>query len=129
MPYVEILSSVDAEPRAKQELVGAITEAITGAFHVPPTAVTIFFLPVEPSHYAYRGELGHSTDGPRVFIKIHAYQRTADPRRAVAMPISRAASACFGAPLKHVSIYFFERAFDEVVHDGHLVSDGPLPQL
>jgi len=129
MPYVEILSSVDAEPRAKQALVGAITDAITGAFNVPPTAVTVFFLPVAPSHYGYRGELGHAADGPRVFIKIHAYQRSAAPRRAVAMPISQAAGACFGAPLAHVSIYFLERAFDEVVHDGHLVSDGPLPQL
>lgn len=129
MPYVEILSSVDAEPPAKQELVSAVTDAIAREFNVPSTAVTIFFLPVTPANYGYRGELGHAVDGPRVFIKIHAYKRPVDPRRAVAMPISQAASACFGAPLKHVSIYFFERTFDEVVHDGHLVCDGLLPAL
>ncbi|MEP9350451.1 tautomerase family protein [Xanthobacter sp. KR7-225] len=129
MPYVEILSSADAAAAAKQALVRAMTDAITGAFNVPPTAVTVFFLPVAPENYGYRGALGEAGDGPRVFIKIHAYQRPAGPRRAVALPISQAASTCFGTPLKHVSIYFLERAFDEVVHDGHLVCDGPAPVL
>ncbi len=129
MPYIEVLSSADAPQEAKQAFVTALTQAITAAFNVPPTAVTVFFLPVSPQHYAYRGELGHQGDNPRVFIKIHAYRRTAAPRRAVAMPISTAACRCFATTLQEVSIYFMERAFDEVTHDGRLVSDGPLPAL
>ena len=129
MPYIEVLSSADAPAEAKQAFATALTQTITEEFNVPPTAVTVFFLPVAPQHYAYRGELGHQAATARVFIKIHAYRRTATPRRAVAMPISKAACLCFGTSLQEVSIYFLERAFDEVTHDGLLVSDGPLPAL
>ena len=129
MPYVEVLSSTDAPPEAKQAFVTTLTHAIVSEFNVPPTAVTVFFLSLPPSHYAYRGELAHQAADARVFIKIHAYRRSAQPRRAVAMPISEAACRCFGTTLSEVSIYFLERDFDEVVHDGALVSDGSLPAL
>jgi phenylpyruvate tautomerase PptA (4-oxalocrotonate tautomerase family) len=129
MPYVEVLSSVDAPPEARQAFVATITEAITADFNVSPSAVTVFFLPVAPLYYGYRGELGHQAGPPRVFIKLHAYRRTAQPRRAVAMPISEAAARCFGTTLAEVSIYFLEREFDEVTHDGVLVSDDKQPVL
>jgi phenylpyruvate tautomerase PptA (4-oxalocrotonate tautomerase family) len=129
MPYIEVLSSVDASNQARQALVATLTQAITTSFNVPPSAVTVFFQPVAPLHYGYRGELGY-LDGPsRVFIKLHAYRRTMELRRAVAMSISVAAARCFGTTLSEVSIYFLEREFDEVTHDGVLVSDGPLPVL
>jgi phenylpyruvate tautomerase PptA (4-oxalocrotonate tautomerase family) len=128
MPYIEILSSRDPADEQKQSLVERLTGTIVEQFHVAPTAVTVFFLPIDPAHYAYRGRL--ADDGsPRVFIKFHAYRRDAERRRAVAAPISEAVAACFSTEIENVSIYFFEREFDEVVHDGLLVSDGKRPAL
>lgn len=128
MPYIEILSSVDVDPQAKRKLVGAITNAITTEFSVGSDAVTVFFQPFSPDCYGYRGELGHAGE-PRLFLKIYAYRRTARHRAAVAGPISAAVAACFGTSEHSVGIYFFEQGFDEVVHDGRLVSEGPLPAL
>lgn len=128
MPYIEVISSSDPDMAAKQDFVTALTATVVAEFGVPPTAVTVFFRPADPRHYAYCGRLGEQGQ-PRVFIKFHAYRRDAAHRRAVAGPISDAACVCFQTPRESVSIYFFERNFDEVVHDGHLVSDGPLPVL
>jgi phenylpyruvate tautomerase PptA (4-oxalocrotonate tautomerase family) len=129
MPYVEVIAPANVTVESKQAFVTAVTRAITDAFRVPATAVTMFFWPLAASDYAFRGELGCRDPEPRVFIKIHVYRRNAAPRRAVANPISEAACACFRTPLENVAIYFMEREFDEVVHEGRLVSDGPLPIL
>lgn len=125
MPYVEILAPRAAEPR-KRQLAQAVTDGIVRGFGVAPSTVTIYFLAVDTDDYAHAGEFGLPPTGARVFVKLHAYRRHADERRAVAEAMTPALAACFDTPAHNVAIYFLDRERDEVAHDGHLASDEAL---
>ena len=125
MPYIEILA-----PRAaaaeKRQLTQAVTDGIVRSFGVAPSTVTIYFLVVDADDYAHAGDFGLPPAGARVFVKVHAYRRSADQRRAVAEAMTPALAACFDTPAHNVAIYFLDRERDEVAHDGHLASDEVL---
>ena len=122
MPYVEVLA-----PRAataeKRQLTQAVTDGIVRGFGVDPSTVTIYFVPVGTDDYAHAGAFGLPPAGARVFVKLHAYRRNADQRRAVAEAMTPALAACFDTPAHNVAIYFIDRERDEVAHEGHLASD------
>ncbi|MGJ7487409.1 hypothetical protein ACSFA2_19260 [Variovorax sp. LT2P21] len=122
MPYVEILAPRAAETR-KRQLSQAVTDGIVHGFAVAPSTVTIYFVPVGTDDYAHAGEFGLPPAGARVFVKLHAYRRSADQRRAVAEAMTPALAACFDTAAHNVAIYFLDRERDEVAHDGHLASD------
>ena len=122
MPYVEILAP-RADSSRKRELAGVGTRGIVDGLGVAPSTVTIYFQPIEPADYAHEGELGQPDAGSRVFVKVHAYRRTPDERRAVAEAVTPALAACFDTTGHNVAVYFLDRERDEVAHDGHLASD------
>lgn len=122
MPYVEILAPRAATP-AKRRLAQAVTDGIVRGFDVTPSTVTIYFVPVGIDDYAHAGAFGLPPAGARVFVKVHAYRRSADQRRAVAEAMTPALAACFDTPAHNIAIYFLDRERDEVAHDGHLASD------
>ncbi|MBT2334825.1 hypothetical protein J7E49_13035 [Variovorax paradoxus] len=124
MPYLEILAPGAPETR-KRTASRALTDGVVASFGVEPSTVTLYFMPVAPHDYAHEGQLGHvgAGEGPRVFVKVHAYRRTRDQRRALAAAITPALAACFGTASHNVAIYFLDRERDEVAHDGHLASD------
>lgn len=122
MPYIEILAprAADADKRKATE---AITDGIVRGFGVVPSTVTLYFLPIAIGDYAHAGAFGLPPAGARVFVKVHAYRRSADQRRAVAEAMTPAIAACFDTAAHNVAIYFIDRERDEVAHDGHLASD------
>lgn len=122
MPYVEILAP-RADTARKRTLSEAVTRGIVDGFGVLPSTVTIYFQPIGGSDYAHEGALGQPASGARVFVKVHAYRRTPDQRRAVAEWLTPALAACFDTPGHNVAVYFLDRERDEVAHDGHLASD------
>ena len=125
MPYIEILA-----PRAaaaeKRQLTQAVTDGIVRSFGVAPSTVTIYFVALGADDYAHAGDFGLPPAGARVFVKVHAYRRHADQRRAVAEAMTPALAACFDTPAHNVAIYFLDRERDEVAHEGHLASDEAL---
>ncbi|MES2533182.1 MAG: hypothetical protein V4636_19220 [Pseudomonadota bacterium] len=122
MPYVEFLAP-PAAASEKRQLTQAVTDGIVRGFDVAPSTVTIYFVPVGAEDYAHAGEFGLPPTGARVFVKLHAYRRNADQRRAVAEAMTPAIAACFDTPAHNVAIYFIDRERDEVAHEGHLASD------
>lgn len=122
MPYVEILAPRAAESR-KRVVAAAVTGGIVESFGVAPSTVTIYFQPVASDDYAHEGVLGYGMAGARVFVKVHAYRRSLDERRAVAASITQALATCFDTPGHNVAVYFLDRERDEVAHDGHMASD------
>ncbi|MFT3720944.1 tautomerase family protein [Pseudorhodoferax sp.] len=125
MPYVEILAP-RADTARKRELAGVVTRGIVDGFGVLPSTVTIYFQPVEGADYAHAGALGlPEAGGSRVFVKVHAYRRSPQERRAVAAAVTPALAACFDTSSPNVAVYFLDRERDEVAHDGHLASDEP----
>ncbi|MDN4586983.1 hypothetical protein DBA29_00515 [Xenophilus aerolatus] len=125
MPYVEILAP-RADSSRKRELAGVVTRGIVDGFGVEPSTVTLYFQSIAPADYAHEGELGRPDTGSRVFVKVHAYRRSADQRRAVAEAVTPALAACFDTTGHNVAVYFLDRERDEVAHDGHLASDEPV---
>lgn len=122
MPYVEILAPSAADDR-KRKAVEAVTDGIVRSFGVEPSTVTVYFLPIATGDYAHAGEFGLPASGSRVFVKLHAYRRSADQRRAVAEAVTPAIATCFDTPAHNVAVYFLDRERDEVAHEGHLASD------
>lgn len=122
MPYVEVLAPRAAET-GKRQVVAAVTDGIVRSFDVEPSTVTIYFVPIAHGDYAHAGEFGLPASGSRVFVKVHAYRRSAEQRRAVAEAMTPALAACFDTAAHNVAIYFLDRERDEVAHEGHLASD------
>lgn len=83
MPYVEVLAPRAADT-GKRKVVEAVTEGIVRGFDVSPSTVTIYFVPITHGDYAHAGQFGLPASDSRVFVKVHAYRRSADQRRAVA---------------------------------------------
>lgn len=122
MPYVEILAP-PLQSDAKAQLARAVTDGLTSAFDVGPQTVTLFFLPIAAGDYAHAGELGAQGVRQRILLKVHAYRRSIDARRAAAVALTRATSTAFGAEGSDIAVYFFDREKDEVAHDSRLASD------
>ena len=125
MPYIEILAPRAAESK-KRPLSQAVTDSIVRGFGVTQSTVTIYFVPMGADDYAHAGDFGLPPAGARVFVKVHAYRRNPDQRRAVAEAMTPALAACFDTPVHNVAIYFLDRERDEVAHEGHLASDEAL---
>ena len=122
MPYIEILAPRAAAAQ-KRQLTQGVTDSIVRGFGVTPSTVTIYFLALGTDDYAHAGDFGLPPAGARVFVKVHAYRRNPDQRRAVAEAMTPALAACFDTPAHNVAIYFLDRERDEVAHEGHLASD------
>lgn len=100
-----------------------ITDAIVTGFGVGPETVTIYALPVAPEDYAHAGEVGDRARRQRVFVKIHAFRRTAEARASVAASVTGAIAAAYAVEPDLVAVYFLDRAPDEVAHGGRLADD------
>ncbi|MFT4268362.1 MAG: hypothetical protein QM586_14270 [Xenophilus sp.] len=122
MPYVEILAP-RAEASRKRELAAVVTRGIVDAFDVSAATVTVYFLPLDAADYAHEGRFGLPERGARVFVKVHAYRRSAAQRRAAAAALTPALAATFDTDSHSVAVYFLDREPDEVAHDGRLASD------
>lgn len=140
MPYLEILArnfrlgedKHAADTRtlrdARSALARDMTAAVVSAFSVLPATVTLFFIPLNEEAYAHEGELAAdmSSDDPRrhrIFVKVHAYARSIDQRRALAVALTPLLACHYGASLDKVAIYFIDRTFDEVAHGGQMAVD------
>lgn len=140
MPYLEILArnprlgqdSYAADTRALRDARSALardmTAAVVSAFSVLPSTVTLFFIPLNEEAYAHEGELAAdmSSEDPRrrrIFVKVHAYARSIDRRRALAVALTPLLARYYGASPDKVAIYFIDRTFDEVAHGGQMAAD------
>lgn len=122
MPFVEVLAP-PSDPAAKTAAARALTDAIVQGFGVGPETVSIYILPVGTADYVHAGESAQAGLPQRVFVKVHAYRRNADKRRAVVAAAARPMAEAFGVGLADVAIYFLERSPDEIAHGDKLASD------
>ena len=122
MPYVEVLAPPVA-PAAKAMLARSVTEGLMSAFGVGAQTITLFFLPVASVDYAHAGEMGGANSVQRILLKVHAFRRSADQRRAAAAALTDGVCAAYDVPGSLVAVYFLDRDKDEVAHDSRLASD------
>jgi len=122
MPYVEILAPPLGE-EARRKVAAAVTEGLCEAFSVGPGTVTLYFLDIAPGAYAHAGAVGAEAGPQRILVKVHAYRRGVEARRAAAAALTAPLAALYGTVPKTLAVYFLDRARDEVAHGGHLASD------
>jgi phenylpyruvate tautomerase PptA (4-oxalocrotonate tautomerase family) len=122
MPFVEILAPATSAS-VKQSAIHGITQGIMSAFAVGADTVTVFFVSVAPGDYAHAGSLGANGRGQRVLVKLHAFRRTLQQRRAAAEAVTAAVATAYAMPAEDIAVYFFDRGPDEVAHAGRMACD------
>jgi len=122
MPFIEIQAPpVDREARAA--LARGATEALVASYAVDPGIVTTYFIDIDPVNYAHGGELGGPSEAQRVFVKVYAFSRPIERRRAAARSITDAICGVTGWAGKNVIVYFLEVTPAAAAHAGLLQSD------
>ena len=122
MPYVEVLAP-PAPPDRKHWLAKSLTDGLMTAFGCAAQTITLFFLPVAPADYAHAGEIGTQNASQRILLKVHAFRRSAEERRAAALALTWSVCIAYDVPGADVAVYFLDRERDEVAHDSKLASD------
>ena len=122
MPYIEVLAP-PAPPEHKAALAKSVTDSLMSAFNVGAETVTLYFLPITPGNYAHAGAMGAESAGQRILLKVHAFRRTEDARRAAAAALTRSVCTSYGVPADDVAVYFLDRDKSEVAHAAILASD------
>jgi phenylpyruvate tautomerase PptA (4-oxalocrotonate tautomerase family) len=130
MPYLEIFGRREraSDDARLSDFVREATQCVSAIFNVDSTAITLFFVRLDDDAYAHDGVLAtHLPSGDsraqRVFVKVHAYARSVEVRRALAATLTPLIAAYFDVPAERVAVYFFERSADEVAHGGRLAVD------
>lgn len=122
MPYVEVLAP-PTSPESKAALARSVTDGLIAAFGVGAQTITLYFLPIAAHDYAHAGVVGTAGGGQRILLKVHAFRRGEEQRRAAAVALTQGASAAYGVPGADIAVYFLDREKDEVAHDSRLASD------
>jgi len=122
MPFLEVFD-FDASAKQRRQAAEAMTDSLCSAYGISPDIVSCYFLDVGGGSYAHDREFGEKAGEKRIFIKVHAYRRSLEQRRAAASSLTRAAADAYGAAEKSVVVYFLDREPDEVAHGGALSSD------
>lgn len=122
MPFIEVLDFDPGRSRRKRAAI-EVTKAVCRGFDVEPDIVTIYFHTVGMDGYSHDGKFGIQAARRRIFVKVHAFERTREKRAFVAESITDAIATAYGTDRGDVSIYFFPRQVDEASHGGALGSD------
>jgi phenylpyruvate tautomerase PptA (4-oxalocrotonate tautomerase family) len=131
MPYLEIVARRERvlDDARLSTFVRDATQCVSSVFDVDSNSITLFFLRLDDHAYAHDGVLAthlpeDDSRAQRVFVKVHAYARPVELRRALAAALTPLLAGYFEAPPDRVAVYFFERSADEVAHGGKLSADG-----
>ena len=122
MPFLEIFDFTD-EPEKREAAGHSMTEALCCAYGIKPDIVTCYFLSFGQQAYMHAGKSSRARAEKRIFVKVHAFQRSLDLRRKAARAMTDAAALAYGVDASTVAIYFFDRATEDVAHNGILACD------
>ena len=122
MPFLEIFDFTD-EPEKREAAGRSMTEALCEAYGIKPDIVTCYFLSFGYQAYMHAGKFPGTPAEKRIFVKVHAFQRSLGLRRRAARVMTDAAALAYGVDAATVAIYFFDHATENVAHNGILACD------
>jgi hypothetical protein len=122
MPFLEVFDAAE-EPEKRQAAGRGMTDALCEAYGIKPDIVTCYFVGFGPNAYLHAGKIPETSAEKRIFIKVHAFARSVDLRRVAARTMTDAAAAAYGVQTSTIAIYFFDRAEEDVAHNGILACD------
>lgn len=121
MPFLEI-SDFGGTLAARAAAAEGGTAAVVEAFGVSPDIVTCYFHD-SANGYAHAGKFGANAEKNRVFVKVHAFQRSYDAQNHAARLVTAAFAKGYGLPADHVAVYFVARDPHDAYHGGIPASD------
>ncbi len=123
MPFLDI-TVFDHSRGQREQLSCGVTDALTQAWSISPEIVTLYFQLLRDDECAHAGALVPAA-AARVFVKVHAFPRSTELKRAAAAGMTRAIAHALQLPPKAVAIYFLDRERHDVSHAGVLAIDEP----
>lgn len=122
MPFLEVFD-FEASTQQRQLATSKMTDALCDAYGIAGDIVSTYFVDVGHGAYGHGGFLPTKSEDHRIFVKVHAYRRSDDLRRAAARSITSAVADAYGTRPESIAVYFLDRDPGEVAHNGILASD------
>lgn len=122
MPFFEVYD-FNATPLTREAATRGMTDALCESYGIKPDIVSAYFVDVGRNGYGHDGAFAGKTAENRIFVKLHAFPRPPEARRAAARSITEAVAGAYGTPAKSVAIYFLDSDPGHIAHEGMLASD------
>lgn len=117
MPFIEVSDHGPGE-QIREFASHHMTDGLCQAFAIKPEIVTIYYNSMGHYSYAHAGKYGETAENMRIFIKVHAFPRSAQLKADAARRITGAVVTAYGAAPKDVIVYFFDTAQADAFHGG-----------
>lgn len=121
MPFIEVFD-FNATQKQREAATSKLTEALCKAYGITSDIVSTYFFDVGGKSYGHAGKIGEEAEIKRIFIKLHAFPRSAEHRENAASRMTQAAVEAYNVKPRAVVVYFFNRTPDEASHGGLLES-------
>jgi phenylpyruvate tautomerase PptA (4-oxalocrotonate tautomerase family) len=122
MPFFEVYD-FNAAPRARAQATRRMTEALCEAYEIPSSIVSVYFTDVGHQSYGHDARFGDEAGSNRLFVRLHAYPRPDEMRRAAARLVTQALAEVYETSADLIAVYFLDREAGYVSHGGVLASD------
>ncbi len=122
MPFL-LVHSLPIPSEQKKILIKELTEAICFAYEIKPDIVTIYILEFTNENYGHGGLVGLEGQEKRVFIQVHAFERSLEKKRSLVKHIAETVSGVFGISIEDVAVYILESEKQNVSEGDVLYAD------
>ncbi|MTH79081.1 hypothetical protein [Paracoccus aestuariivivens] len=117
MPFIEITDSGPAQ-EIREIATRTMTDSLCQSFAIKPEIVTCYYNSAPDYSYGHAGKHGKYADTFRIFIKVHAFERSASAKGQAARLMTQAVAEAYGIEPKNIIIYFMDRAPQDAFHAG-----------
>ena len=107
MPFL-LVHSLPIYSEQKKILIKELTEAICFAYEIKPDIVTIYISEFANENYGHGGHTGLEGIEKRVFIQVHAFERSLEKKRSLVKHIAQTVSGVIGISITDVAVYILE---------------------
>lgn len=115
MPFIEVTDSgPDQEIRAVATQ--TMTDGLCQAFAIKPEIVTCYYNSAPHYSYGHAGKHGEHAEIFRIFIKVHAFPRSAEAKGEAARLLTDSVAAAYGTSPKNIIIYFMDCPPEHAFH-------------
>lgn len=117
MPFIEVTDAGPAH-EIRELATRTMTDGLCQAFSIKPEIVTCYYNSAGNYSYGHAGKHGKDAETFRIFIKVHAFPRSATAKGRAAGLITEAVTRAYGIRPGNVIIYFMDRAPEDAFHAG-----------
>jgi len=117
MPFIEVIDHQPSEETRALATRG-MTDGLCEAWGIKPEIVTVYYFSTPDYSFGHAGKHGKYAEKFRIFIKVHAFPRSADLKAAAARTLTDSVTAAYGFDPKSVIVYFLDTDPADAFHGG-----------